>query len=142
MSWAPYLMSSWPPSTVVCTERMSVNGGTTTTSTLPKSCFLSARPSASFCTRCTASWWLRFIFQLPAISGVRVALAMSSLGQYVDPRELFALEVFQAGATTGGDVTELVVSEPEPTHSCSRVPTADDGETLDVGERLGHCPSP
>src|SRR6201996_6826182 len=92
---------------------MSVNGGTTTTSTLAKSCFLSASPRASFCTRCTASWWFRFIFQFPAIRGVRDDLAMGSVLQYVDTGEGLALEVLQGGATTGRDVTERGLLEPE-----------------------------
>ena len=64
------------PSTRVCTERMSVNGGSTATSTASKSSSVSEK--ASFCTRAIASRWLRFIFQLPAISGVRAMCAQSS----------------------------------------------------------------
>ena len=54
----------------VCTLRMSVNGGSTATSTAVRSCS-SLRLNASFCTSAIASRWLRFIFQLPAISGWR-----------------------------------------------------------------------
>jgi hypothetical protein len=57
------------PSTSVCTLRRSVNGGMTVTSTLSK--YLSGSEKAIFCTRAMASKWLRFIFQLPAISGLR-----------------------------------------------------------------------
>ena len=57
----------------VCTLRMSVNGGSTTTSTSVSS--FSVRLKASFCTSAMASRWLRFIFQLPAISGRRRAVA-------------------------------------------------------------------
>src|SRR6185312_12513348 len=52
-----------------CTLRMAVNGGRTATSTLAK--YFSGSEKASFCTRAMASRWLRFIFQLPAMSGVR-----------------------------------------------------------------------
>src|SRR6478672_8633221 len=99
MSCAPYWICRRSPSTRVCTLRRSVYGGTTTTSTLPKSCFLSARVQASFCTRTTASWWLRFIFQFPAISGVRLDLAATSVLQDLDAGELLALEELEAGAT-------------------------------------------
>src|SRR6478672_11711423 len=75
-SWAPYLIGS-----------------------------LSVRRAASFWTRTTASWWLRFIFQLPAMIGRRLWRGMSGL-QYVDAGELLALEVLQAGAAAGGDVSE------------------------------------
>jgi hypothetical protein len=66
------------PSTQVCTLRRSVNGGTTTTSARPKSCLRSASEAASFWTSTTASWWFRFIFQFPAISGTRAGFAMGS----------------------------------------------------------------
>ncbi len=48
-----------------------MNGGATTTSVRAWSCFLSVRIQASFWTSATASGWVRFIFQLPAISGMR-----------------------------------------------------------------------
>ena len=38
----------------VCTLRMSVNGGSTATSTAPKSCLPSLRVQSSFCTRWVA----------------------------------------------------------------------------------------
>ena len=53
----------------VCTTRRSTNGGSTATSTVWNSS--SFRLNASFCTSAIASRWLRFIFQLPAISGLR-----------------------------------------------------------------------
>jgi hypothetical protein len=55
-------------------ERRSVYGGSTATSTASKS--LSLRENASFWTSAMASRWLTFIFQLPAISGVRPCGAM------------------------------------------------------------------
>ena len=62
----------------------------TVTSTLSK--YLSGSEKAIFCTRAMASKWLRFIFQLPAISGVRLTVL---LVQYVDTRKGLALKVFQ-----------------------------------------------
>src|SRR3954452_13494054 len=73
-SWALYRIGSRSASTSVCTERRSVYGGITATSVRVKSCFLSARIQASFWTSATASGWVTFIFQLPAIRGVREAI--------------------------------------------------------------------
>src|SRR4051795_11164901 len=74
-----------------------------------------------------ASRWLRFIFQLPAISGMRAIGLLLQRGQ---PRELLALEVLQARAATGGDVAEpRLVDAQLPDRSC-RVATADDGERI------------
>ena len=47
-----------------------MNGGNTATSTLSK--YLSGSENAIFWTSAIASKWLRFIFQLPAISGLRL----------------------------------------------------------------------
>src|SRR5699024_10389888 len=52
-----------------CTLRMSVNGGNTDTSTSEK--YFSGNENAIFCTSAMASKCVRFIFQLPAISGFR-----------------------------------------------------------------------
>src|SRR3954468_14617829 len=104
---------------------MSVYGGNTTTSTRLWSCFLSSRVHASFWTRTTASWWLRFDFQLPAISGVRVC-GMGSAFQYGDTGHLLALEVLEAGAAAGGDVAEGVLVEAERTHGGRGVAATDD----------------
>src|SRR3954452_19471919 len=135
-SWAPYLIRSRSPSTSVCTLRRSVYGGITTTSTASWS--LSSRLYASFCTRAIASRWLRFIFQLPAMSGMRAIGLLLQRGQ---PRELLALEVLQARAATGGDVAEpRLVDAQLPDGSC-RVAAADDGERVgERGDRFGHPP--
>src|SRR5215216_5168171 len=118
---------------------MSVNGGTTTTSTRPESCFLSSRVHASFWTRTTASWWLRFDFQFPAISGVRV-WAMGSAFQYGDAGQLFALEVLEAGAATGRDVAEGVLVEAEGAHRSRGVATAHHGEPIHLRQCLRDGP--
>src|SRR3954447_23294633 len=119
---------------------MAVYGGKTATSTLLKSCRLSASVHASFCTRTTASWWLRFIFQFPAISGVRLS-AMSAF-QDRDAGQFLALEVLQAGATSGGDVPEGVLREAELAYGGRGVAATDDGEPVHLGQGLGDCPGP
>src|SRR3954451_14605800 len=106
---------------------MSVYGGNTTTSTRLWSCFLSSRIHASFWTRTTASWWLRFDFQFPAISGVRVC-GMGSAFQYGDPGQLLALQELQARAATGRDVAEGTLVEAEDAHRGSGVATTDHRE--------------
>src|SRR5450756_664169 len=140
-SWAAYLIPSLSASTSVCTERRSVNGGTTTTSTMPKSCFASLSDQASFCTRCVAAWWSRFIFQFPAISGVRASvtsvLTLCGLEDR-DTRELLALKELQARATAGGDVAEPGLVEAQLAHGCGGVATADDAEAVRVDHRLRH----
>src|SRR4051812_10100649 len=131
-SWAPYLMRSRSPSTRVCTLRRSVNGGTTTTSTASWS--LSSRLKASFWTRAMASRWLRFIFQLPAMSGMRAIGLLLQRGQ---PRELLALEVLQARAATGGDVAEPRLVDAQPSDRCGGVTASHDGERVrQCGDRL------
>jgi hypothetical protein len=139
--------ASLSPSTRVCTERRSVNGGSTATSTAPKSCLPSRSVQSSFCTRCVACRWSRFIFQLPASSGVRpCGHASCLLREDGDAGQFLALEVLQARTTTGGDVPELVVGEAELAHRGSGVAAADDGEgarARGVDERLGDglaCP--
>src|SRR5205814_8708332 len=89
---------------------MSTNGGSTTTSTSASR--FSVRLNASFWVSAMASRWLRFIFQLPAMSGRRASLladsallAISGL-QSRDAGEGLALQVFQGGAATRGDVPE------------------------------------
>jgi hypothetical protein len=63
---------------------------------------------ASFWVSAMASRWLRFIFQLPAMSAVRLddmrepfVLAMGSVLQNCEAGELLALEILQAGTSTG-----------------------------------------
>src|SRR3954452_10622451 len=137
-SWAPYLIRSRSPSTSVCTLRRSVYGGTTTTSTASWS--LSSRLYASFCTRAIASRWLRFIFQLPAMSGMR---AIGLLLQRRQPRELLALEVLQARAATGGDVAEPRLVDVQRADRRCGVTTTDHRERSGKGrDGLGHAPRP
>src|SRR5262245_44986641 len=120
---------------------MSVNGGSTATSTRSKSCFLSCSVHDSFCSRCTASTWLRFIFQLPAINGVRAAVSIAAMSalflfQYGETRELLALQVLQRRATTGGDVAERVVREAQLPYGGRGVTATDDAQPVHLGHRL------
>src|SRR3954453_12880053 len=131
-SWAPYLIRSRSPSTSVWTLRRSVNGGNTTASTASWS--LSSRLKASFCTRAMASRWLRFIFQLPAMSGIR---AIGLLLQRRQPRELLALEVFQARTATGRDVTKPRLVDAQQADRRRGVASADDGQSVrEAGDGL------
>ena len=85
-----------------------------------------------------ASRWLRFIFQLPAISGRRVALRHHVL-QRGEAGQGLALEVLQRGAAAGRDVAERGLVEAERAHGRGRVAAADHGEAVDLGDRLGHA---
>ena len=60
-----------------------MNGGSTTTSAASSSGSL--RPKATFCTRPMASRWVRFIFQLPAMSGRRPGDLAGSCGPSAAP---------------------------------------------------------
>src|SRR3954452_20135497 len=70
-----------------------------------------------------ASRWLRFIFQLPAMSGMR---AIGLLLQRSQPRELLALEVLQAGAATRGDVAEPRLVDAQAADRRGGIAAADD----------------
>src|SRR5690606_194543 len=119
------------PSTSVCTLRRSVNGGRTATSTRSKSLSLSAK--AIFWTSAIASRWLRFIFQLPAMSGF-----LTSVLQSGESGKGLALQVFQAGSATGGDVREAVFRQAERADRGRRVAAAHHGEGVGGDQRLGH----
>src|SRR5215203_1831547 len=144
-SCAPYRMRYLSPSTSVCTERMSVNGGSTTTSTASWSSSVSEK--ASFWTSASASRWLRFIFQLPAISGVRAMGLTTSVTVFerIQPGQLLALEELEAGTAAGGDVAERALVEPELADRGGGVATADDRQPAGrghVGEGLRHRSGP
>src|SRR3954454_6253735 len=49
--------------------------------------------------------------------------------------EGLALEILQARATAGRDVTELVVAEAKITNHRGRVTTADDGQAIHLAQR-------
>src|SRR5690349_3982302 len=100
---------------------MSVNGGSTATSTSSSSFGCSEK--ASFCTSAMASRWLRFIFQLPAIRGRRSSVlgGMRSVLQNVQAGQGLALEVLQARAAAGRDVTKGRVVEAERADGSGRV---------------------
>ena len=53
-----------------------------------------------------ASKWLRFIFQLPEMSGLRSGIRGSSEG--LQAGEVAVLEQLERGTATGGDVIDLV----------------------------------
>src|SRR5436305_15334973 len=126
MSWAPYVSRSLSPSTRVCTLRRSVNGGMTATSTLSK--YLSGNENAIFCTSAMASKWLRFIFQLPAISALRLIVVLCSGGQHVAAGQRLALKVFQRRSAAGGNVREAIVGQAQCPHRGGRVATTHHAE--------------
>src|SRR5699024_11998860 len=107
------------PSTTIWTPRMSVKGGMNATSTF--SWYFSGRAKETFCTSAMASRWLRFIFQLPAMSGVRAMFSPvgrsgdRSVGALEggDARELLAFEVLEGCPAAGGDVGEVLLPQPE-----------------------------
>src|SRR5256885_2001245 len=136
-SCAPYPSSSRSPSIRVCTLRMSTNGGRTTTSTSASR--FSGRLNASFWVSAIASRWLRFIFQLPASNGRRGSLVATSRLQGFDAGKGLALQVLQGGAAAGRDVPEGGLVEAELPDRGRGVPAADDGEPVDLGDRLGHA---
>src|SRR5690242_14967459 len=84
-----------------------------------------------------ASWWLRLLFQLPAIRGVRDALDMGLPLQDCDAGELLALEELEAGTPAGRDVAEGGLVEPELAHRRGRVAAAHHGQAGHLGQRLG-----
>src|SRR5436305_3780222 len=108
---------------------MSVNGGSTTTSMSDRR--FSGRLKANFWVSAMASRWLRFIFQLPAIRGLRRSTGMSG-SQRFDAGQFLALQVLQGGAAAGGDVPEGGLVEAELANRRGRVPATDDGEPVDL----------
>src|ERR1700761_6255019 len=108
----------------------------TATSTLSK--YLSGSENAIFCTRAMASKWLRFIFQLPAISGLRLIVVLCSGGQHFETGQRLALKVFQRRAATGGNVREAVLGQAERPHGRGRVATTDDAERTFGGRGGDH----
>src|SRR3954447_21668355 len=148
-SWAPYRISSRSPSTRVCTVRSAVNGGSTTTSTAAKSCLPSLSVQSSFCTRCAPDRWSRFIFQLPAISGVRPGRVDRAIGWWPlsaledgESGQGLALQQLQARPPAGRDVPEGGLVEPEGAHRGGRVAAADHAERVAVDQRLGDRTGP
>src|ERR1700733_1645565 len=118
----------------------------TATSTLSK--YLSGSENAIFCTSAMASKWLRFIFQLPAISGLRliVVLRSGTTAQYCQAGQRLALKVFQRCPATGGNMREAVLRQAQRAHRSGRVAAADRAERAlgrrsgnHLGETLGAC---
>ena len=87
-----------------------------------------------------ASRWLRFIFQLPAISGVRASgsfvLRAIQSSSACRPGQRLPSRYFQARAAAGGDVAEGVLVEAEGAHGGGGVAATDDREALAVDQRL------
>ena len=110
-----------------------MNGGSTATSTLSK--YLSGSEKAIFCTSAIASKWLRFIFQLPAISGLRLIVPFRAFRvvQHFDAGQRLALKVFQRSPATGGNVREAVLGQAELPHRGRRIAAADDAERALAG---------
>ncbi len=127
-------------------ERRSVNGGTHDHLDLAEVVPLVAAASrrASGPAR-TASWWLRFIFQLPAISGRAgpcLSPGRSPWGTGAEPRlsspgpgcraASLPSRYSRQRTATGGDVAEPGFVEAEGAHGGRGVATADDGEAVDL----------
>src|SRR5689334_9950302 len=70
------------------------------------------------------------------MSGVRLWSATSGPFEYGDPGQFLALEELQAGAATGGDVTEVVVGETELANRRGGVAATDHRQAVDLGEGL------
>src|SRR4051794_31259681 len=117
----------------VCTVRMSVKGGCTETSTTSWSSLVSRYRSLSRVA--VASKWLRFIFQLPEMSGLRSGIRCSSEG--LQAGEVAVLEQLERRTPAGGDVIDAV-GDAELVGRRGGVPAADDREAAGVGEGLGH----
>ena len=125
----------------VCTLRMSVNGGRTATST--RSSSFSVRLKASFCTSAMASRWLRFIFQLPAISGRRAARLPSATSRSPAlrrPGSGLALQVLQRRAAAGARCGRTPSSaRPSARTAAAESPPPTTVKPSTVGDRLGHA---
>src|SRR5829696_4726828 len=133
-------MLSLSPATSVWTLRSEVNGGSTTTSMASSS--LSFRENSSFCTRPMASRCVRFIFQLPAMSGRRagaVTGASLSVGQDTEPGQLAALEELERGTAAGADVPVGGLVEAQLPDRGGRVTAPDDRQAVDGADGLGHA---
>ena len=119
--------------------------------------------AASFCTRTTASWWFRFIFQLPAMRGTRVERGMGELPVLavdLDHRVVVGVSLVgraqQSRTSTPGRslpsrysrlapppvemCPNAVLVEAELPHRRGGVATADDGQAVDLGQCLGDRP--
>src|SRR5579859_5050427 len=83
-----------------------------------------------------ASRWVWCIFQLPEISGLR-ASAMPAVPEGLEPRQVTLLEVLERRPPAGREVVDPV-SQAEGGQGAGTVPSADHGEPLAVGDRLGH----
>src|SRR3954451_8523012 len=133
--WAPTANGSLSMSITVCTLRISVNGGWMLTSTLWRSSLVTKY--ASFCTVWMASKWLRFIFQLPEINGLRIWRP----AQRLEPRKVTELEQFERRPASRRDVVDLVI-QAELGERSRAVATPDDGERLRVRHSLGDGAGP
>src|SRR5215472_2383571 len=125
------------PASVCHAAGMSTAGGAIRTSRsrarAAASRSISLRNAAS---SARASSAVRFIFQLPAISILRIAVFPASAFQRLDPRQDPAFEILQRRAPAGRDVREA--AGPRCMRQrCRGVSTTDDRPyALSVGERL------
>src|SRR5688500_11635557 len=99
---APRATGMLSDSSTVCTERRSVNGGCTDTSTTSTSSLVNVYDS--FWTRVIASKWLWCIFQLPEISGLRIR----GSSQRLQAGQVPLLQQFQRRTTAGRHVVDPV----------------------------------
>src|SRR6267143_2948344 len=125
------------PRSAALTAASAVNGGATAT------CASVFTFSLSSFTSCTASPEVLCIFQFPQMN-LRLATdaPSSSFLEDFDPRELAAFEEFEGGATTGGDVGDLV-GHSHLRDGRRRVAAADHGARAAagrLGESFGDCP--
>src|SRR3954467_4326491 len=125
-------------SIVVCTERRSVNGGQSTTSTASVS-FLSSRYD-SFCVNWIATKWSWCIFQLAAMIGLRSVMG-SFLGgprrgraQGLQAGQVPLLDELERRTAAGAHVVDLV-GQTELANGGRAVAAADDREAGAVGDR-------
>src|SRR5690348_473175 len=118
------------------TAESNGNGGSTATST--RWCRSAEKLPTSLRTWSSASGTVRFIFQLPAISGLR-ATSSPLLVENGQTRQNLALQVLQRRAAPGGDVGEPVLGQAERPDGRGRVAPSDDAEralTGGVDDRL------
>src|SRR6185503_5064039 len=113
-------------SAAACT---AVNGGASTISTSAMS-FTITRNSLTYFT---VSATVLYIFQLPAMMGVR----MSGLRQHGHARQRAAAEPFERRATAGGDVRDPV-GDARLLHRRNRVAAADDRRAAHGGHGVRH----
>ena len=139
-------------SMTVCTERRSVNGGCTDTSSEATSAGVSRSPR-SWTVRIDWRWsWC--IFQLPLTSGRRAsgrrgrprqppaAGAFGGVAQGHQAGQVAVLEELERGPAAGRDEARPRSARPELVEGGHRVPAAHHAEARRSADRLGHGAGP